>query len=291
MGALGSLPIMPTLTTLTAAERFDTSNPQFTLDHFEIMAQMREQSPVTFVPSMGFYAVTRYDDVRAVLGDAELLASSQAFSGGVHLAPEATAIFPLSSPFFALNLINVDKPIHKRLRDPLMAAFHIKRIQALTPTVIADIEDLLDSITLSAMCEGDLTNLRTDLRASLCKPLPLRTICRLMGVPIEDAEKLSGWSDALIAFQTPGLPLEVQIGAAHGLGELEDYVRALIVEKTAHPDEGLVSALIAGREAGENDLTDDELVADIGITFFAGHETTVGTLANAFQSLLENPDQ
>lgn len=263
---------------LSVAEQFDPRRPRFTADRFPLLAQMRSEAAVTFLPALHVYAVTRWQEVRDVLGDSVLFASSEAFSAGVHLAPEAVAIYPLTSPLFAYNLINVDKPLHKRLRDPLMAAFSLKRVQSLAPTVTADIEDLLGSM---AAAGG-----KADLLTAFCKPLPVRTICRLLGVPLADADKLRGWSDALIAFQTPGLPLDVQVGAAHGLCALESYLRALVAEKTAMPDDGLVSALIAGRAAGENDLSDDELVADIGVVFFAGHETTINTLANAFHELL-----
>ena len=261
----------------TAAEQFDPRSPQFTADRFSLLAQMRSEAAATYLPALHVYAVTRWQEVRDVLGDSATFASSEAFSAGVHLAPEAVAIYPLTSPLFAYNLINVDKPLHKRLRDPLMAAFSMKRIQSLAPLVIADIEDLLGA--LAASDEADLLH-------AFCKPLPLRTICRLLGVPVADADKLRGWSDALIAFQTPGLPVEVQVGAAHGLCALESYIRSIILEKTAAPDDGLISALIAGRTAGENDLSDDELVADIGVVFFAGHETTINTLANGFHELL-----
>lgn len=267
----------------TAAEQFDPRSPRFTADRFALLALLRSEAPVSFLPALHVYAVTRWQEVRDVLGDPVTFASSEAFSAGVHLAPEATALYPLTSPLFAYNLINVDKPLHKRLRDPLMAAFSLKRVQSLAPMVTADIEDLLDSI---AAAGG-----QTDLLAAFCKPLPLRTICRLLGVPVADAEKMRGWSDALIAFQTPGLPVEVQVGAAHGLLALEGYIRAIIAEKTATPDDGLISALIAGRAAGENDLSEDEMVADIGVVFFAGHETTINTLANAFHSLLNQRDQ
>ncbi len=266
----------------TAAEQFDPSNPRFTTDRFALLAQMRSEAPVTFLPALHVYAVTRWQEVHDVLGDAVTFASSDAFSAGLHLAPEASAIYSLTSPLFAYNPINVDKPLHTRLRDPLMAAFTPKRTQSLAPTVIADVEDLLDSIAASGT--------QTDLLLTLCKPLPLRTICRLLGVPLADAEKLSGWSDALIAFQTPGLPVEVQVAAAQGLRALDNYVRETIALKAATPDDGLISALVAGRATGENDLSDDELVADIAVVFFAGHETTINTIANALHSLLERRD-
>ncbi len=266
-----------------AAEQFDPRNPQFAADRFALMAQMSAEAPVTFLPALHVYAVTRWQEVHDVLGDAVTFASSEAFSAGLHLAPEASAIYSLTSPLFAYNPINVDKPLHTRLRDPLMATFSPKRVQSLAPAVIADVEDLLDAIAASAD--------QTDLLPALCRPLPLRTICRLLGVPLTDAEKLSKWSDALIAFQTPGLPVEVQVGAAHGLRELEDYMREKMAEKAATPDEGLISALVAGRAAGENDLSDNELVADIAVVFFAGHETTINTIANSFLSLFNQRDQ
>lgn len=266
----------------TAAEQFNSSNPRFTADRFTLLAQMRSEAPVTFLPTLNVWAVTRWEEVHDVLGDAVTFASSEAFSAGVHLAAEALAIYPLTSPLFAYNLINVDKPLHTRLREPLMAAFSPKRIQSLAPKVIADIEDLLDAIEASGS--------QTDLLTTLCKPLPLRTICRLLGVPLADAEQLSGWSDALVTFQTPGLPVEMQVAAAQGLRALDNYVREMIVLKTATPDEGLISALVASRAAGENDLSEDELVADIAIVFFAGHETTINTIANSLYSLLNRRD-
>lgn len=73
---------------LTAAAQFDPYNPRSTADQFTLLAQMRADAPVTFLPALHVYALT--------------------------------------SPLFAYNPINVDKPLHSRLRDPLMAAFTIK---------------------------------------------------------------------------------------------------------------------------------------------------------------------
>ncbi len=265
----------------TAAAQFDPRQAQFTTDRFSLLAQMRAEAPVTFLPALGVWAVTRWEEARNVLGDPELFASSEAFSAAVHLAPEALAILPMSSPLFAYSIINVDKPLHPRLREPLMAAFSPRRMDSLAPAIVADVEELL--VAMEGM-DG------VDLMQAVCKPVPLRAICRLFGIPLADADKLRGWSDAFVAFQIPGLPLEAQVGAAHGLRALETYIRALIAEKTATPDDGLVASLVAGRAQSENDLSDDELVADIASVFFAGHETTINTLGNAFHSLLARRD-
>ena len=271
------------MSTPSVAERFDPRLPDFTAQRFALLAQLRADAPVTFLPALHVWAVTRWQEVRDVLGNPADFVSSEAYSAAVHLAPEALQILPLSSPLFALSIINVDGTQHARLREPLMAAFSPKRIESLASTVAADIDDLLASLAESGP--------DADLMAAFCKPLPLQTICRLFGIPLADAEQLRGWSDAFIAFQIPGLPVEAQVGAAYGLRSLEAYLRAMIVEKAAAPDDGLISALVAARAARENDLSDDELVADIASVFFAGHETTINTLGNAFHSLLSQRDQ
>ncbi|MBC7879866.1 MAG: hypothetical protein H7Y37_00890 [Anaerolineae bacterium] len=61
---------------LTAAEQFNPSNPQFTADRFTLLAQMRTDAPVTFLPAFHVYAVTRWQEVHDVLGDAVTFASS-----------------------------------------------------------------------------------------------------------------------------------------------------------------------------------------------------------------------
>ncbi len=72
-----------------------------------------------------------------------------------------------------MNLINVDKPLHKRLRDPLMAAFHIKRMNALLPSVVADVDELLETMLLDAVAAHGGDAPRADLlapRADLLAP-------------------------------------------------------------------------------------------------------------------------
>jgi hypothetical protein len=52
----------------TTAEQFDPSNPRFTADRFTLLAQMRSEAPVTFLPALHVYAVTRWQEVHDVLG-------------------------------------------------------------------------------------------------------------------------------------------------------------------------------------------------------------------------------
>jgi cytochrome P450 len=56
------------------------------------------------------------------------------------------------------------------------------------------------------------------------------------------------------------------------------------------PANDLLSGLAAAEEHGDR-LTEDELLANCVLLFFAGHETTVNLIGNGLLALLHHPDQ
>jgi len=68
------------------------------------------------------------------------------------------------------------------------------------------------------------------------------------------------------------------------------YFQTLFAYRRKNPGDDLTSALLAARE--ENDaLTDDEALANIGLLFVAGHETTTNLIGNGLLALHRNPEQ
>ena len=72
--------------------------------------------------------------------------------------------------------------------------------------------------------------------------------------------------------------------------ELADYFRRLLPERRRHPQDDLLSLLIAAEEAGDK-LSEGELLATCILLFIAGHETTVNLIGNGALALLRHPDQ
>jgi cytochrome P450 len=67
-------------------------------------------------------------------------------------------------------------------------------------------------------------------------------------------------------------------------------MREIIAWKRNNPADDLLTELIAAEHEGDQ-LTDDELVAQVLLLYVAGHETTVNLIGNGVVALLRNPDQ
>lgn len=183
-------------------------------------------------------------------------------------------------PFGAPGFIFLDEPDHMRLRKLVSKAFTAHVIQALEPEIIRLIDDCLSKVESSGTF---------DIVQGLAHPLPVRVICRLLGIPIEDEPQLSESSSllsqgldpfVLLTGETQGADQRVQAGL-----HLRQYLRELLEQRRARPSEDLISALIAAEESGDT-LSDDEIVATCNLLFLAGHETTVNLITNAALAML-----
>ena len=270
---------MPT----TVADLFNPMSATFTADRFRLMAELRAQAPAVFVPGIGMWAVTGYQAVKEVLSDETRFPASGGYSGLRHLSEEARAVYPIDGPMFTYALISTDDPLHKRLRAPLTAAFTARRIRAVEEVVAADAQE----IAARLFDQGDVV----DMYEGFCRQLPPRTICRIFGLPVTEAPKFSSWSMSFIALQVPGLPVNAQVKAMTDIANFDSYVRAIVTGDLSELSDGIIRSLIERQRAGGNDLTEDEMVGNIANVLFAGHETTVSTMANILVRLLGDHDR
>jgi len=150
-----------------------------------------------------------------------------------------------------------------------------RRIEELRPNVARLTGDLLDRMA---------TGSQADLVADYASPLPVQVICELLGVPVEDRDSFRGWADAFAAgIGSPVFPVQE-------ITDFVDHLRGLIDRRRAHPDDGLLSALIAARD--ENDqLSEDELVSTAFLFIIAGHETSTNLIGTGLYLLLREPDR
>lgn len=260
---------------------FDPASPSFAADRFPVLAALREQGPVVFVPSIGAWAVTGHRAVLEVLADPVRYRSGGTYLPSDHLPASAFEVYPADGPLWRHSMVSTDGEQHRRLRAPMARAFTARRVQALGPDVAADADELLAGLFV----DGEPT---ADLVGRFARPLPSRTVARVAGLPVEDAPRFTAWSDAFLVPQVPGLPDAAYVGAAHGFAEFDAYVRRIVSGDPSRIGAGIVRSLVEGRGDGSHDLTEDELVGDIANVVFAGHETTASTLSNVFVRLLRD---
>lgn len=161
---------------------------------------------------------------------------------------------------------------HVRWRRILGRTFTVKRVRAMQ----LDIERLAHRLVDDMIAGGA----PADLRSAFGFPLPVFVICELLGVPTEDRDDFSAWSDRVLSLTEYGRD-EVK---AAGLS-LYVYMQRLVAEKRERPQHDLLSELVAySDDAGG--LTEDELVSTGLALLIAGHETTANMIGKAVAMLL-----
>jgi cytochrome P450 len=176
-----------------------------------------------------------------------------------------------------------DPPDHTRLRGLVSKAFTPKVVESMR----AGTEEVVDELLETAM-EAD----RVDLLATFAYPLPVRVICDLLGVPLDDQDRFKVWSEALARGLDPDFLLSQEVIDARGeaLLQFSQYFFELLAERRRHPGEDLLSGLVQVEDEGTA-LNEGELLSTCILLLVAGHETTVNLISGGALALLEHPDQ
>jgi cytochrome P450 len=250
---------------------------------------LRDEAPVWKDPITGFYVVTRFEDLRAILLDTERYINSM--SGGQggsrerldsERAERMRTLYEEEGWLPAATLAGRDDPNHKQMRAMFNEAFKPKKINAMDPFVRDTAYKLIDAFVDDGYC---------DWVKQYAVPLPLIVIGRQMGVPEEDIWKIKAWTDAWV--QRLGMmqteeeerwSVEMEIEAQH-------YFQAIFERLRREPDDTLLSDMV-NRVIPEwgRALTDNELHAEMmADTFVGGSETTTNAIAYGVKLLIENP--
>ncbi|MBE1588483.1 cytochrome P450 [Nonomuraea angiospora] len=239
------------------------------------LAALRDEEGIRRITTpfgLDVWLVTRYAEVRAVLGDAERFKIAQQTVARLPGAPEMTP--EQLAKIQAGNLLGVDPPEHTRLRKMLTPEFTNRRMQRLEPRIRRIVDDHLDAMEAAGS--------PADLVPSFSLPIPSLVICELLGVPYEDRDGFQRRTSRMLDLSVPG---EERLGLQF---EARAYMEALVRRIQQDPGEELLGMLV--REHGD-DLSTDELVGIGSLLLFAGHETTSNMLALGTLALLRHPEQ
>jgi cytochrome P450 len=255
---------------------FNPMDPEFVADPYPTYHRLRAEDPVHRSP-LGFWVLTRYEDVVGVLRDQRFAKEAIAAFVAQKLGVELTA-------GVGISMLDRDPPDHTRLRSLVSKAFTPRVVDGLRPRIQEIVGDLLDRAEdRHAM----------DVIEDFAYPIPVIVICEMLGVPVEDHERFRGWSLDLargLDAAMLGPQSDVAQRSMTARGALAEYFRELIAERRDAPRADLLSALIAAEEAGDK-LSENELLATCILILVAGHETTVNLLGNGILALLRHPDQ
>ncbi|MBJ7461651.1 MAG: cytochrome P450 [Ilumatobacteraceae bacterium] len=247
--------------------------------------RVREEAPVHQTP-LGFWAVSRYEDVLSVVRNPEMF-SSLAQSNSFVTTPPPEVIEIAKQGYPRVNtLLSNDPPSHTQFRNLVNKAFLPKRVAQLEDSIRKITNDLIDAF---------INDGKVDLVEQFAVGVPLTVIADALGVDRADMPKFKKWSDDSVAPLSGMLTPERQIECAHSRIEFQNYMVDRVHEREANLRDDLLSDLVqarfdSGERAGEG-MTMAEMLDVIAQLLVAGNETTTKLIAAATLMLIENPEQ
>ena len=249
--------------------------PATKADPYPLYGHLRQRGLVR--SPLGVFAAADHATVASVLRDRRFSSSP------VHQRGYRPPSYPPGDPRAGLpaeSLLTMDPPDHTRLRRLVAGAF--------TPRAIAGLEPWIREVADRLLSAADGAA-GFDLIDALAFPLPIAVICHLLGVPAEDRAQFRAWGHDVAATLDPQTAATARAQTRASELALTGYLRDLVGERRANPDDSILSALIAAEDEGDR-LSSDEVVSTALVLLIAGFETTVNLIGNGAVALLGDPD-
>lgn len=249
---------------------FDLADPEFDVTS-PLVHEARERD--WYVVTNYGHAVLRYDEMNRLLKDRRFRQGNAKWpaQNGIHSG--------LFSDWWQRTLLSLEGEDHDRTRRLLRPAFGRKVVQGWVPDFQQLATDLIDGFSERGEVE---------FISEFAEPYATRVICKMLGLPEDEWPQIAHWADDL------GKSFGIQVGRdlpviESALEGLYEYCNVVILDRSTHPRDDLVSTMVAAQRAGE--LSSDELAVALVFLIFAGMETTRNQLGLALQTLLAHPDQ
>lgn len=248
----------------------DLTDIEVIRDPFAAYGDVRERSPLArlLMPGMGaVWAVTRYEEGRAMLGDPRFEINTGSF-----LRPDV----PDDCLPYMRTMSEMEGPEHARLRKLAAPAFTARRAAAFRPRIEPIVERLIDELP------GHAEAGQVDLRRHFARPLPMEVICELVGIPGADRPRWLEYG-ATVASGAGREFAEAIPGIIQG-------AKAAVAARRVEPDDDLLGDLVQVHADAGDRLSDTELVTLVWHLVMAG-QTPANLIANAVAALMFHPRQ
>lgn len=233
---------------------------ELTASPYDTLARLRADEPVSWIPALNAWFVTRRDLSIEAMRDAErFTVDDDRFT---------------TAKVLGASMLSMDGPEHARHRSAFTAPFRPKFVRE-------ELQSRIDE-RAARLIENALNGDR-ELRTGIAGPLAVETILDVLGLDDVDPADVLTWygafGDAIVAL-TVGSDVPVDVHEV--LSRLYTYVG----DAMGSDDAGLITKLVA-----DEILRPDEIPAAVAVVMFGAIETSEGMTANAFWHLLNHPEQ
>ena len=258
---------------------FDPFSNIYLADPYPFFSAARTAAPVFYSADLGYWAVTRYSDIRRIFQSPKLFSAVNALDPIRPVCPAAAQQLSKGSFRPVPTLTNTDPPAHTRARRLANIAFTPRRVAAMEPFV----RDLTVHFITQRLSSG-----RADLVRDFAWELPARVIFRVLGVPDEDVAQVKAGSENRLLFMFGRPTNKEQSSLAQGMATFWRDAEELVEQRSQEPRDNFTSDLIQARDGDMPTLNAQEVATIIFGLLLAGHETTTNLLGNTFYQLLSH---
>jgi cytochrome P450 len=233
-------------------------------DPHPINARLREHEPVSWLPSLSGWLVTRHDLALDAMRDA--------------------ATFTVDDPRFSTarvigpSMLSLDGDAHDRHRAPFAGPFRPGAVSERFADVARTEAERLTGVVAAS------PGRTAELRRAFAGPMAAAIVTRALGLTGEEVADVLGWYDAIVASVTS---ITAGEGPTDAGGTAFSNLRERLESVIADGDQGSLLAAAAG---ADTPLSHDQIASNAAVLLFGGIETTEGMIANALLMLLERPD-
>jgi cholest-4-en-3-one 26-monooxygenase len=244
---------------------------------YELFDRLRREDPVHWTEDprqgVGFWAITKYDDVVHVSRHAEIFSSQ-----------ERSALYMENPPNvldeLRLMMLNMDPPGHTRLRAIVNKGF--------TPRMVGRLEARIREYA-NAIVDRAIEMGSGDFVRWIAAELPLEVIAELMGAPLDDRQQIFELSNRLVGFDDPEFVGDPQDSHDAAM-EMYNYADKLYEDRMQSPRDDIVSKL-AHAEVEGHKLEQFEFDLFFMLLSVAGNETTRNAISGGMLAFFEHPEQ
>ena len=233
-------------------------------DPYPFYAELRRGAPAIWVPELGMWLVTRYNEVRRVLLD-----SRQFVTGTEH---------SLLFDTFGEQMLAAEGVTHRRYRDTRMQLAFMPQavLNGFGPGIERRVCQLVDEFMPSG---------RAELRQVFAARLPVLAMLDIFGLPDGDERLFRFWYDSFeCALANHRQDVQVRRQAAEAVAAFHGYFQTHIHAARKKPGATLLHTLL------ESTLTDQEIRRNALIIFFGGISTVEALILNSLFALLTHPE-
>ncbi|HET9720141.1 MAG TPA: cytochrome P450 [Solirubrobacteraceae bacterium] len=244
----------------------------------EAFAILRREDPVHWNPEpegRGFWAVTRYEDIRAVHRTPQIFSSEIGGTSLEDLEPEHIEA--------RKSMIDMDPPRHDELRAIVNRRF--------TPRAVTVWEDQVRKVA-NEVLDVALPKQDLDFVAEIASEIPMQVFAEILGVPQSERREIIEIGDRLLGNADPEYAHQGDDDAHRHLPfsspaalEMFAFGRRLYDERRHEPRDDVATQLV---QAG---LSERELDVYFVLLATAGNETTRHTISHGLLALIEHPGQ